>query len=76
MRVRAVVCFSCTRGLLKKKPIEMEYVETVEAKGLEDHLIGTFQCPICKTIVGFIHQPVRIFKDGSVVGRAVEDFKL
>ena len=74
VRVRSVVCLSCTKGLLKKKPVEMEWVETIEAKGLENHLVGTFKCPSCGTIVGFVHEVVRILKDGQLISKDIKEY--
>jgi len=76
VRVRSVVCLSCTKGLLKKKPVEMEWVETIEAKGLENHLVGVFKCPNCNTIVGFIHEVVKILKDGKVIRKDSEEYRV
>ena len=76
VRVRAIVCLRCTRGLMHKKPLEMVHVETLEAEGMEDHLVGTFQCGNCGSVVGFIYQPVKIFQDGTVVSRSIEEYRL
>jgi len=76
VRVKAVVCLRCTRGLMRKKPVEMDFVETLAAEGTEDHLVGIFECKVCGSVVGFIHQEVRIFKDGTVIGKAIEEYNL
>ena len=76
VRVKAVVCLRCTRGLMRKKPVEMDFVETLAAEGVEDHLIGIFECKNCGSIVGFIHHEVRIFKSGVVVGKSNEEYGL
>lgn len=72
VKVRAIVCLRCKQSIMGSKPVEMEHVTTTEAAGLENHLIGTFKCPKCKALVGYIFEPVRVMQDGSTTAIPIE----
>lgn len=75
VKVKGVVCLRCKQRFLSKKPVEMTHVETVEAEGLEGHLVGSFVCPKCDALIGYIYEPVRVMRNGSTQAIPVEKFK-
>jgi hypothetical protein len=75
VKVKGVVCLQCKERTLSNKPVEMEHTHTMEAEGLEGHLIGSFGCPKCRALIGFIYEPVRVMRDGSTKGIPLEKFK-
>ena len=75
VKVKGVVCLQCKEHFLRANPIEMEHVHTLEAEGAKGHLIGTFRCPKCRALIGFIYEPVRVMRDGSTKGIPLEKFK-
>ena len=74
VKVKGVVCLRCKQSFLGSKPVEMEHVQTVEATGLDNHLIGTFVCPKCDAMIGYIFEPVKVLKDGSTKGIPIDKF--
>ena len=75
VKVKVVVCLRCKQRFLGKKPVEMEHVETVEAEGLDGHLIGSFVCPKCDALIGYIFEPVRVLQDGSTKAIPTDKFR-
>ena len=75
VKVKGVVCLRCKQRFLGKKPVEMEHVETVEAEGLDGHLVGSFVCPKCDALIGYIFEPVRVLQDGSTKAIPTDKFK-
>lgn len=74
VKVRGVVCLQCKERILSRKPVKMEHVHTMEAEGAEGHLIGSFRCPKCRALIGFIYEPVRVMRDGSTKGIPLKKF--
>lgn len=73
VEVREIVCIEC-RGRFSSKPTKMEHVDTVEATGLDNHLIGMFRCPKCNVLIGYIFQPVKIIR-GRVKPIPIDKFR-
>lgn len=53
--VRSVVCLNCTKIAGMRG---MAHIETIDAKGVPNHLVSIFKCPICGIVVGCIHRLV------------------
>ena len=75
VKVKEIVCLQCKERIPSNKPVKMEHTHTLEAEGLEGHLIGSFRCPKCRALIGFIYEPVRVMRDGSTKGIPLEKFK-
>lgn len=75
VKVKKVVCLKCKERFLSIKPVVMEHVHTMEAEGLDGHLIGSFRCPKCRSLIAFIYEPVKILRDGSTKPVPLKKFK-
>ena len=53
--VRSVVCLNCTKVAGMR---EMGHIETIDAKGVPNHLLSIFECQICHIMVAYTHRPV------------------
>ena len=74
VEVKEIVCINC-RDRFSSKPTKMEHVDTVEATGLDNHLIGMFKCPKCGALIGYIFEPVKIISGGRVKPIPIDKFR-